>query len=489
MAIRLPQMPQPEVPMPQKAPTPTQTTAAPFKPAPHSPTPTPAQPMKPSYDAVVKQLHDYEEAGVPPNHPDRLHALEQFFKTVSTEGGAPTAPTPPAPSAPMVSGNSLPTQPQKSHIPPRRDQAGANDRASFLPPVRTSPPPPLSQPHNGAQALPFRPAETEVPFRKAEPTEAFRPDRTPSHNRIDSLADKKKAPPMEDARLLKRRRTLPSLADPGSSFGERRKITKLEKITLLSALIIGALVVAYFARGLYQSKHQQAAQLEPASLARQSTSAPPPLTMAEQNEIKDIVYAFHEASTPEAKATFVADGFQMLERMASFYTANGVEPAEITIDPYLILVEQGAVDYFRGTGKYPDGRTVEFYAKRQGNDFVLDWPSVSGYSTMSWPTFLAEKPALPMEFRVVANKVDSGTSASQELALALSSPRMPEKVICYADAASLAGSELDQVFNEFGASPVKLTLKLAYAGAPGNDPRLVVTELVRKDWLNHAESL
>ena len=176
--------------------------------------------------------------------------------------------------------------------------------------------------------------------------------------------------------------------------------------------------------------------------------------------------------------------------MKSFYAAHDLESSKVLINPCLTHVEQGEMDFLRGTGAYADGRTVEFYVKRQGYKFVLHWPSLSGYSAMNWATFLTQKPALPMEFRVVASKVPASPSGGgNEMALTLHSSSGEEKVIGYTDSASLAGDELDQVFALHGDSPVKLTLKLAYAGYRGSDPRLMVTEVVRKDWLALASAL
>jgi hypothetical protein len=293
---------------------------------------------------------------------------------------------------------------------------------------------------------------------------------------------------MESTKLLSRRRKQASEVRPLSLHG--RSMSTWKKLVIGVTIIAGGLAVAYLAYDLYQTKKQQAVEFEPASMSRDNLPAPPPLTTAEQHEIKELVQSFHQASTAELKAALVANGLAMLDPMRAFYAVHGVEPSEVSIDPYLTHVEQGEMDFFRGTGAYADGRTIEFYVRRQGVEFMLDWPSLSGYSAMNWSTFLTEKPALPMEFRVVASKLPTTASgASREMALALRSPRGEEKVIGYADAASLAGGELDRVFDQYGESPVKLTLKLAYAGYQGSAPRLVVTEVVRNDWLALASNL
>ena len=90
--------------------------------------------------------------------------------------------------------------------------------------------------------------------------------------------------------------------------------------------IAGGLAVAYLIHDLYQTKKQQAVEFEPASMSRDNLPAPPPLTLAEQNEIKDLVQAFHQAGSAEAKAAMVADGLTML---AQNYTVHGTEPSEI----------------------------------------------------------------------------------------------------------------------------------------------------------------
>ena len=318
------------------------------------------------------------------------------------------------------------------------------------------------------------------PSGQEKPAEPYLPFREPGQSRVENL--RQTAPPMESTNLLKTRRK--SAIEFEQSAIAADPVATWKKLAIVAGIIAGGLAVAYLIHDLYQTKKQQAVEFEPASMSRDNLPAPPPLTLAEQNEIKDLVQAFHQAGSAEAKAAMVADGLSMLAPMRSFYTVHGTEPSEISLDPHLTHVEQGEVNFFRGTGAYSDGRTIEFYVRRHGEEFVLDGPSLSGYSAMNWGTFLTEKPALPMEFRVLASKVSARSNGgSREIALSLHSSRGEEKVIGYADAASLAGGELNKVFAQYGESPVKLTLKLAYAGYQGSDPRLVVTEVVRKDWL------
>ena len=88
--IRLPQKPQPEVPLQQdvalKNTVPVQAPVRKEVPvlrqAPEQ-TKQP-QPVQSTLDSIVKALHDYEQSGLPSNHPDRLHLLEQFFAAFST---------------------------------------------------------------------------------------------------------------------------------------------------------------------------------------------------------------------------------------------------------------------------------------------------------------------------------------------------------------------------------------------------------------------
>ena len=92
---------------------------------------------------------------------------------------------------------------------------------------------------------------------------------------------------MESTQLLRcRRQATPSSLQTPSNDG--RSLSTMKKFAMGIVVTAVALGVAYVAHDLYETKKQQVVGFEPASLLRDNFPAPPPLTMAEQHEIKDL---------------------------------------------------------------------------------------------------------------------------------------------------------------------------------------------------------
>ena len=150
-AIRLPQKPLPEVPLRQEAPAQKKEPL-------QLPVLKPAQeqasgpvPVQSTLDSVVKTLHEYEQAGVPSDHPDRLHLLEQFFTAFSAgelnKGAKAQAPTPAVDSIDALSGPIEFQGPSaRSHIPPRRDGVRPEIQPRIIPPVGRTARPAIAPP-------------------------------------------------------------------------------------------------------------------------------------------------------------------------------------------------------------------------------------------------------------------------------------------------------------------------------------------------------
>ncbi len=197
-AIRLPQRPLPEVPLQQEAPAQKKEPL-------QLPVLKPAQeqanglvPVQSTLDSVVKTLHEYEQAGVPSDHPDRLHLLEQFFAAFSAgelnKGAKAQAPTPAVDSLDALSRPVEFLGPSaRSHIPPRRDGVRSEIQPRTIPPVGRTARPAIAPPSADNSSESENPAAA-----------AFRPLRAPGQGRVDDM--RQKAPPMEGAQLLRRRR-------------------------------------------------------------------------------------------------------------------------------------------------------------------------------------------------------------------------------------------------------------------------------------------
>lgn len=140
--MRLPQKPQPEVPLQQDtAPKKNVPAQVPGLQKVSKQIKEPA-PVQSTLDSVVRALRYYEQAGVPSNHPDRLHLLEQFFAACSTEelNVSPSdkhqakAPNSTDDIVPLETFESQPRS-SRSHIPPRRDGQRPEIQPRHIPPV------------------------------------------------------------------------------------------------------------------------------------------------------------------------------------------------------------------------------------------------------------------------------------------------------------------------------------------------------------------
>ena len=322
-----------------------------------------------------------------------------------------------------------------------------------------------------------------------QPRESCRPSKAAGLDRLKPSREMRdfKTPPLTEARLLKRRED-PRFAHldvpPPIGLGAGR----LGKVGVIGIVVLAMGAAAFGGRYLYQAKERPASAIEPENISRLSAPAPPPLTIGEQAEIKDLVKDFHRARSPEAKARFVVDGVMMLERLASFYSTHPLEPTEVALDPTLTLVEVNQVPYFCGAGRYADGRAFQYHVTRREGEFLLDWASIAEYSEMDWIEFVVEQPTAPIEFRVLVEQTDqipkSESDPSRYLAFKLRPSSTRESSLAYADITTLAGGQLKRVFSqEELVEPLHLTLKLAYETSPGDDPKILITELVRTSWV------
>lgn len=464
--------------VPMEEPTRAQPATSPIQGTP------PESPSSPAdrQEAIVRRLHEYEAMGMPPNHPDRLHLLEEFFAAVS--GAEIPAPSTAAPFPTLDTPPSVHPEPRRdSHLPPPRN-------GSPIPQPRPPGKPPMSLADEVNRTVPFQmptaPPATAAPV--APPVRDFRPTRQPGLDRMEPAADgsRAKAPPIDDAALRSPRRRSTRRQRMEKPDTSPMGMSGLEKLALCVVLLAVVAGVSYAGMYLYKVKNQPAVEIEPDSISQSDHVQPPPLTLAEQADLKQAVKDYHLASSAEAKADYVLDGDRMIDRMRTFYAKHSPEPTQIAIDARLSEYELGDAKYIRGTGRYPDGRQVEFFAQREDGLFLIDWPSLAGYSEMNWVEFLLERPTTPTVFRVTAEQVEAPRElVDTYLALSLSTPTSTESAVAMVERQSVVGEEIRQLF--VGAqTPQHLLVRLAYQEpheANSDDPVLLLTQLIQKTWI------
>lgn len=314
-----------------------------------------AESVPSSYEMIVKKLAEYEAAGLPVNHPDRLHLVEELFRAASL----PDFEVPPSPPASEAGA-------KRSHLPPPRGKVPPRAREINLTAAR-----------GRSSREGERTERTMQPLASLNRMQHVRPTRAPGGERCPASSESRgvKAPPMTGARLLKRSRRK-SPRSPRMDGVPNRQFSDLKKTRLVVigfVLMVGAVVVKNNLNGEPESREPESTS-EATHLESESLASLPPLTKEEQAKLKEAVKGFHRAVTAEAKAPFLVDGIKMLERLASYYQTHPLEPREIAIDQAVTIVDMPHGSYYQGTGRYPDGRAITFFAQKDDGDFLLDWP-------------------------------------------------------------------------------------------------------------------
>lgn len=216
--------------------------------------------LQAKYASVVKTLHDYETAGMPSNHPNRLHLLEKFFSTVA-QGSQSESPA------------QVPSPQSGSHLPPRRGAVLPQPRV-LQQAAPSNPSDRPIQPEASIDRMASFRNNTTPPVQQPRDT-AFRPSRTVGLDRLtaESGTHDHKAPPMEEARLLTRRKDLrfSRFSEPPEEISS----TGIGKVGVFGMIILAMGTAVFAGMYLYKVKDQQAVSIEPESISRSSLLDPP----------------------------------------------------------------------------------------------------------------------------------------------------------------------------------------------------------------------
>lgn len=464
------------------------------------------------YEAIVQQLADYEAAGIPTTHPDRLHLVEALFKAASPpklEHGSTVEKTVerPAPSQERA------PQPQvSSHLPPPKKTVLPQPRGSAKPRQQAIDIEPRALRHSLPSTPPGDPEEAHQ----------IRPSRTPGQGfaATSSPEARRKAPPIANVKLLSAEDFPPS--QRGSSCRESRGASSepgfswLERVGLMIVLLVSILGSVFVVQNLHQ-RHGEGASALPDESRPESASVPdvhrvtqaedaiieevlattaaaPATAMAtsnpsgavltdrEQALIKERVIAFHKAVSGEAKLPHLLDGMDWLDPLATYYQTHPLEPVELAIEPGLTVIETERGPYYRGTGRYAGGEPMAFFAAKQNGEFLLDWPSLCGYSETNWVEFLLGKPDVPVSFRVVA--VEASSSSADSIAVRLSVFRSKVHRIAKVERESAAGRAMAKLLATGDGNPQRWRINLSFRASAQGLPELVVTDLLGANWLD-----
>lgn len=194
--------------------------------------------------------------------------------------------------------------------------------------------------------------------------------------------------------------------------------------------------------------------------------------------------AFLEAKSIPELAKVVRNPDAASARMKDWYPDGKVEPPGMTAFNPAGSVEQGEV------AAVIDVRTADQATK--GMNFVwtadglrIDWESWVGWCELPWARFLAERPALPKVFRVVAKAVDyynfGFTDDRKWRSLRLESLDGETSMYGYVERDTLLDSKI-QVDPDAKQSPMILRLKFP-DGAPAGSNQVLITDWVADGWV------
>jgi hypothetical protein len=113
------------------------------------------------------------------------------------------------------------------------------------------------------------------------------------------------------------------------------------------------------------------------------------------------------AETPDELLSLVRNSNQLAPKIRAYYAENQV-PLPHRFErarPGLNVYQLGTKRFARFEGRC-DGRPVKFTFESTQYGWRLDWESLVGYSEMSWPKFLKERPGGEHQFRLLAKVSD-----------------------------------------------------------------------------------
>ncbi len=428
---------------------------------------------------TMNAIRNHDRAGHDRHSPDRLQLLEDFFGIFAEEGHET-----PVPRSPVSEEESAEPSRIASHLPPPRERT--------LPKAVLPPPSPpgrsafeLNRPSAPAPVIPQVPPNGQAPSQEPE----NRVLRLPPMNDPGSVNGK--APPMKNARLLKRRRRskVPEgyKRDGRSGGHEPNHSRSLSKVILAVVVLIAVGVSAIAGVHFYRVSIQPAAASEPNSLRSESRQPPAPVTTADRQAIYQLVTDFHLASNVDEKLPHILDADSWRERMEDHYRRHPITPLEVTLDEGLTSVELGQSVYARGTGRDEMGTPFEFYAAREGGSFRLDWPSLAGYCETSWLGFLLDQPQRAFEFRVIAEPATyfEGGYADQTryACFRMRAAQGNQDCFAYVDETTTAGAKIRHAFSDAGLEPRHLTVTLAFEEKGRSHNQVIIRDVIRSDWL------
>lgn len=313
------------------------------------------------------------------------------------------------------------------------------------------------------------------------------PDFTNSGSREEFSFEK--APPIESAKLLKkkRRKQFPDIEqNKAANRREPAPTNTVEKVSLIVLVlaVIGASVWA--GMHLLRKTKQPAAMTEPETLASGQVIAPPPITRGEQAMIEETIRGFHQATSVESKAAYVLEGELMHDKLREYYRRKPVEPLVARISKTLETSNIEDARYLRAQGTYENGRAFEILVLRQGDQFLIDWNAYVGYSQMDWMEFLLEQPTTPTLFRLIAEPVEfyefGYDDSIRYLCLKATGANETQECYAYVDRTSPAGVTLRRMFASGGMDPQRITVQLAFEQKGLGKNQALITEFISGSW-------
>ncbi len=228
---------------------------------------------------------------------------------------------------------------------------------------------------------------------------------------------------------------------------------------------------------------------------------------AKEPDLWATVNAFYAATTPEEKARFIRGGEAMLPALRSYYSSHPDEPASVekaSGAPY----SDGGQEFLYVQATV-DGTRTGFMVEKAGDEFRIDWRSLTGAGDMPWPSWLEQRPATPVALRVWASLDDyySGEFAdsSRFLCLKVTSPDGGQTAWAYLERNSPEAEGLVKVLGQgiapganggipsafaIASRPVRARTRLlgtfAFpAASTGTLPQTRLVSLSEGGWLDH----
>lgn len=207
-----------------------------------------------------------------------------------------------------------------------------------------------------------------------------------------------------------------------------------------------------------------------------------------RTQIESTLRGFFEASTVEAKLSYVRDASRVRPLMEQYHSTRPAARRHWKALGWVLPVEEPGFRLGYAQATFADGEPVSLIIEEMPDGtFRVDWESSVRYGELDWSVFLQTQPTAPKLFRVIASRPRHApaTEAPQgSEVLEIKHPDDDNVIYAYFDRLDPKFQSLLQQLQTGNWKDVPLTLRLCYTGpTQGGSGSVRIADIEGKGWL------